>query len=452
MTSNKAQTPSRREFLKTAACAAAIGPFFVFRRPPRGEQGTLKIARWTHFLPEYDRWFEDVFVRQWADKHNTKVEVDTVPVEKIAATAAAEAAAGKGHDLTMFPWPPAEYYQHAIDHTEVYQMVGARHGNTNRIGHKSTFDPSTKKYFAFCDSWMPTPLHYYEDDWSKVGIPFGPGHYDALRSGGSRIRENLGVPCGLATGCNLEGNITLHTLLYAFRSAVLDASGNVAINSFRTIEALRYVKSLSALAGSKDQLAWGPSENVRAMLAGKTSCTINAISLLREAEKQNPEVAKRIMVSPPLLGPAGSMATPFVTSCSVIWSFAENKDGAKQFLADFVDDFRTAYDRMEGCSFPIYQNTVPNIVKRLENDPAANPSYKYVRLKDALHWTPNLGFPGFANPVSMETFNTFVVPKMFLSVVKGEASPEDAARAAEAEIKRISDKWKRISNSPQTGR
>jgi multiple sugar transport system substrate-binding protein len=42
----------------------------------------------------------------------------------------------------------------------------------------------------------------------------------------------------------------------------------------------------------------------------------------------------------------------------------------------------------------------------------------------------------------MEIFNRFVVPRMFLSVVKGELSPGDAARAAEAEVKRILEKWK----------
>ena len=54
------------------------------------------------------------------------------------------------------------------------------------------------------------------------------------------------------------------------------------------------------------------------------------------------------------------------------------------------------------------------------------------------------GVPGYADPVAMEAFNTFVVPRMFLRVVKGEAGPEDAARAAAAEVTRIAEKWKRV--------
>jgi multiple sugar transport system substrate-binding protein len=78
---------------------------------------------------------------------------------------------------------------------------------------------------------------------------------------------------------------------------------------------------------------------------------------------------------------------------------------------------------------------------RLSKDPRANPPFKYMGLKDALHWTPNLGVPGFATPAYMEIFNSSVVPRMVQSVLKGESSPEDGAAAAASEIQRISDKW-----------
>jgi hypothetical protein len=42
----------------------------------------------------------------------------------------------------------------------------------------------------------------------------------------------------------------------------------------------------------------------------------------------------------------------------------------------------------------------------------------------------------------MEVFNTFVITRMFQSVVKGERTPDEAASAATAEVKRIADKWK----------
>jgi multiple sugar transport system substrate-binding protein len=288
-------------------------------------------------------------------------------------------------------------------------------------------------------------LHYVEDDWREVGMPLGPVHYGSLRSGGRRIREARGIPCGLALAPSLESNITLHTLLYAFRSHVVDGAGNVVIGkNARTLEALRYVKALHEEAGTPDALAWGPAGNVRAMLAHKTSCTVNAISLLRTAEKENPQVAAKIRLSPPLLGSAGVLAFPHATNCSVVWRFARNQEGAKQFLGDLIDNSRTAYEKSAGCNFPFYQKTVPNLIGGLEDDPRADPPYKYKELKDALYWTRNLGFPGYANPVAMEVFNSFVVPRMFISVVTGQSSPEDAARATEAEVMQIADRWKQV--------
>lgn len=346
--------------------------------------------------------------------------------------------------MFIFPWPPAEYHQHAIDHGEIYQTVAFKYGTIDRFAHRSTFFSKTRKYFAFCDSWIPLPLHFFEDDWGEVGMPLGPVHYGGLRSGGQRIREKLGVPCGLAMTPNLEGNVTLHTLLVAFGGAVLDVHGNVILNiGARTIEALKYVKSLYQDAGASELLAWGSSGNVRAMLERKTSCTSNAISLLRAAEKQEPRVAGKIRLQPPLLGSAGSgiLAVPHVTNCSAVWNVAENPEGAKEFLGDLIDNSRTGYEKSQGCNFPIYQKTVPDLIVRLENDPQGDPPYKYKELKDALYWTHNLGVPGYATPAFMEVFNTFVIPKMFMSVVRNEASPEDAAAAAAKKVKAIAEKW-----------
>ena len=276
-------------------------------------------------------------------------------------------------------------------------------------------------------------------------MPLGPVHYGSLRSGGQRVRAKLGIPCGLALSSTLEGNVTLNTLLYAFRGQVLDQVGNVAINKGAfTIEALKYVKALNQDAGTPDLLTWGPADNVRAMLARKTSCTSNAISLLRAAEKKNPTLAGKIRLQPPLLGPYGVTAFPHATNCSVVWNFARNQEGAKLFLSELLDSSKSGYEKSLGCNFPTYPKTVPNLIVRLEHDSQGNPPAKYRELKDALHWTPNLGAPGFANPVWMEVFNSFLVPRMFASFVKGELSAEDAARAAEAEVKRIAEKWKDV--------
>jgi multiple sugar transport system substrate-binding protein len=443
MERNIKRGPSRREFLKLGIAASIIGPYFNFPVRSLASQPSLKIAKWAHFVPEFDSWF-DTMAREWAKQHEIRIVVDNIPVEKVHATAKEEVRLAKGHDLFMFPWPPAEFQEHVIDHAEIYQTVASKYGNIPQLGFKSTFNLKTKKYFAFADSWIPSPFNYLEDYWrDEANMPFGPVTYGSLRIGAQKIRAKTGVSCGLALSPTLEGNITLHTLLYAFGSSILDPAGKkILINTgARTIEALKYVKALTQDAGALEQLTWGPSGNARAILERKTSCTMNGISLVRAAEKENPEVAKMIRLSPPLLGSNGVTALPHITNCSVVWNFAENKEGAKLFLDDLIDSSKSIYEQSRGCNFPIYQKTLPNLIVRLGDDPHADPPNKYSELKDALHWTPNLGAPGFANPVVMEAFNGFVIPKMFASVIKGELSPQEAARAAEIQVTTILEKW-----------
>jgi multiple sugar transport system substrate-binding protein len=439
---------SRRDFLKFAAGAAAFGPFFLFPERSLATQKTLKIAKWAHFLPEFDQWFVNVMAHDWAKNNDTRITVDIVPAQEIRGRALAEIKAGKGHDLFIFPWSPAEFSSHVIDHSDVYHAVASRYGAIQQLAHRSTFNSRTKTYFAFADFWIPTPIHFFQDYWGPLGMPLGPTHYGSLLGGGKKLRDQFGIPCGLAFSPTLEGNVTLHTILYAFRAWMLDAGGNVLFNKNAfAVAALKYIQALYKDSGTPDQLAWGPGGNVQAMLAHKTSCTSNGISLLRMAETADPETAKNMRLQPPLLGRNGMGVTalPHVTNCSAIWNFAKNLEGAKKFVGDLADSSRTGYEQSRGCNFPIYPKAVPDLIVRLQKDPKADPSYKYIELQDALHWTPNLGVPGIATPAYMEIFNSSLVPKMVAAVLKGEQTPEGAAAAGAAEMQRIVDKWKQAT-------
>jgi len=430
--------------IKLVAGAAVAGPFSVFTPGAFAGFNTLRIAKWAHFLPEFDEWFVNEMAPEWGKKNNTKVTVDLIPVEEVRGRAFAEVEAGKGHDIFIFPWPPAEYQKHAIDHGGVYRAVAAKYGAIQQLAHRSTFNWKNKKYFAFADFWMPSPLHFFQDYWAQVGMPLGPVHYGSLLSGCRQIREKLGIPCGLAFSPTLEGNVTLHTILYSHRAWILDDPGNFLFNkNVFAAKTVSYSQALCQQAGTPEQLTWGSGGGVQAMLGHKASSTINAISLLRTAEKQNQDVARRLWIQPPLLGQGGMGVTalPHVTNCSVVWNFTRNQVGASKFLADMVDGSRTGYQKSLGCNFPIYPKTVPDIIVRLTKDAKADPPYKYTPLKDALHWTPNLGVPGYATPAYMEIFTTSLVPKMVARVVTGQQSAEDATREGAAEMQQIVDKW-----------
>jgi len=434
---------TRRQVLRAAGvgavAAAAAG---VTPRRARAQAKTLKIIQWSHFVPEYDKWFDGTFCKQWGEKHGTQVVVDHIAIGEINARAAAEVAARRGHDLFMFLSPPAAYEKQVIDHSEIYQAVEKKWGKVIELGHRSTFNPKTKKYFAFSDSYVPDPGNYRIDLWSQVGFPKGPDTWDDLRKGAKAIKEKFGNPSGIGLSQELDTNMAMRALLWSFGGAEQDEQGKVVLNSPQTVEAVKFMRAFQKESQTDEVFTWDPSSNNRAILAGKSSFVMNAISVTRQAERENSEISAKIQLVPALKGPVRRIAAEHVMSCYVVWSFAENRDGAKQFLIDYIDAFGDAFKASQFYNFPCFPKTVPNLKEQIAHDPNAKPPDKYAVLGNVLDWATNVGFPGYATAAIDEAFNTFVLPTMFAKAARGEMSPEEAVKAADAELRRIFDKWK----------
>ena len=436
---------SRRDFLKVTgagALAAAAGPYFLFPERALAQQKTLRILQWSHFVPAYDKWLDNQFTKQWGQKHNVNVIVDHISVTEVEARAAAEVSAKRGHDLFMFLSPPAAYEKQVIDHGEVYQEVEKKWGKPVELAVKSTYNPKTKKYFAFSDSYVPDPGNYRQDLWSQVGYPNGPDTWDQLLDGSRKIKQKFGNPCGLGLSQELDTSMAMRALLWSYGGSVQDAEGNVTLNSKPTVEALKYMKALYQATETPEVFTWDPSSNNRAILAGRVSYVQNAISVTREAEKDNPDMSKKIQLTKALAGPVRRLASEHVMDCYVIWNFAENKEGAKQFLVDLINNYEDAFKASEFYNFPSFPKTIPDLQKLISNDPTASPPNKYTVLSDALSWSTNVGYPGYATAAISEVFNTWVIPSMFAKAARGQVSPEQAAADAETETKRIFARWK----------
>jgi multiple sugar transport system substrate-binding protein len=435
-------TVTRRQVVKTAAASAVgagLGPL-VLTSTSRAQPRTLKILQWSHFVPGYDKWFDDTYTRKWGEKNNIRVQVDHIANTEIPARAAAEVAAQQGHDLFMFLSPPAAYETQVIDHTEIVQEVEKKHGKMLDLALKSTFNPKTKAYFGFSDSYVPDPGNYRKDLWDDVGV--FPDTWDDVLNGGRKIKQKTGIPVGIGLSQELDSNMALRAVLWSFGGAVQDEQGRVVINSKPTIEALKYMRALFKETMTPEVFTWDPSSNNRFILAGRGSFVCNAISVTRTAEKTNPEMSEKIQIARTPRGPARRIAAEHVMDVYVIWKFAENKEPAKKFLVDYIDNFREGFLASEFYNFPCFQKTVPDLVKLVSNDPKGKPADKYKVLADVTEWATNVGYPGYATAPIDEVFNTFIVPTMFAKVALGQMSPEEGAKNAEGEIKRIFDKWK----------
>src|SRR4029077_14951608 len=103
------------------------------------------------------------------------------------------------------------------------------------------------------------------------------------------------------------------------------------------MSSLKSSKELYQKTEAPEVFTWTPPSNNQAMLAGRVSFVMNAISITRQAEREHLPIDSKIMISPALKGSARRIAAEHVMNCYVIWNFAENKEGAQQFLVDYMD-------------------------------------------------------------------------------------------------------------------
>src|ERR1700736_5581793 len=92
----------RRDFLKLSL-AAGVGlaaPMLLVRKATAqtGDR-VLKVVQWKHFVPDYDKWFNDVFVKEFGAAHKCRVEVDYVATADLPTAIAADISRGGGHDV-----------------------------------------------------------------------------------------------------------------------------------------------------------------------------------------------------------------------------------------------------------------------------------------------------------------------------------------------------------------
>jgi len=196
---------------------------------------------------------------------------------------------------------------------------------------------------------------------------------------------------------------------------------------------------------SNEIFAWTAASNNQAMLAGRLSMAMNAISITRSAELLNPELAAKIELLPIPRGPNGRLGLEHVMGAYVVWKFARNKRMAQKFLADLEIKYIGAFENSKLYNFPSWPASVPNIARRVERDPVAKPPGKYKILAEiAEKHTLNPGWPGNTNAAIDEIINKFMIPQMVAEVAQGKRTPEEAAKVYDLSFRRIFQRWRNL--------
>jgi multiple sugar transport system substrate-binding protein len=419
--------------------AAGLGVRLIVPRQVKAQPKTLKILQWKHFVPGYDTWFNNTYVKTWGEQHDTRVIVDNIGMADLHDHAAAEIKAQHGHDLVMFLSTAPIYEDQVIDHREVYEECERQYGKAADLARQSMYNPTTNKFFGFAGSYVPLPINYRKDLWGAVGVV--PDTWEDIRRGGRTIRQLHDIPLGLGLAPEFDSNMAVWAILYAFGAAVQNAENKPALKSKETLEALKFVKALYVESMTEDVLTWTAVSNNQLMLAGQGSLALNAISITRTAENKRLPVGEQLWLARVPQGPVRRLA-PNLIQTYVIWKFAENIDGAKQFLVDYIGHCRQALLASALYNLPCFPQTVPDLEQLCARDAQATPPEKYKILADALTWTTHLGYPGSTNAAIDEIFHTWLLSTMFAQVATGKLLPEDALHQADTQVQRIFQTWR----------
>jgi multiple sugar transport system substrate-binding protein len=405
-------------------------------------KGDLTIIQWAHFVPAYDTWFDNTWSKNWGQKNDVQVKVDHILNTLLPARAAAEAAAGQGHDLFFQLSPPAQFEDKVIDHKEIVQAVTHKLGAIGRVAKGATYNPRTKKWFAFSDNYVPDPVIWRHDLWNGVGL--APNTWDNVRKAAPLLKSH-GHPIGIGQSAELDSNMALMSFLMCFGAFVQNEHNRVSIKSKHAVEAVKFMADIYKRGETDEIFGWTPSSNNNFIYSGKGSLILNAISATRTPEDLGLPFADQLYINPIPRGPVRRLGFEHVMGCYTIWKFAKNKAAAKKFLADLEINYRQAFMASKFYNFPSWPKAMPfSQIRKVAGRDPHKPHGKYQVLTTiAQRYTVNPGYPGNSNAAFDEMFNKFLIPRMFAQVSQNKMSAADAVSAANHDLQAIYTKWRR---------
>jgi multiple sugar transport system substrate-binding protein len=437
---------TRRRLFTTAGLglAAGLAPEICspFVSRALAQTKTLSIVQWSHFVPAFDKWF-DQFAVDWGKKSGVAVTVDHIPEQNIAARAAAEASAGSGHDLFM--WNGAGgahlYRKFLVNMTGLVEELEKKYGKVSTIGRQIAYNEDDQTWSAFPDYYINLPGMYRKDLWDDIGMT--PDTWEDVRTGGAKLKAK-GHPVGISLAHSNDPSNSWRGLLWSNGSSVQDESGKkIVLNSKATIESIKFVAALYKEAMTSDVLSWDDSSNNKYIDSGVASYIMNPISAYRTAQSINPQLADNIFVWQPPKGSVRSISGG-ASNCYGIWNFAKNKDAAMDFLRYYAANWTDAFKASTGYNMPIFANIVPKPMPILSNDPSSHPTDKLKILQESDQWTAVTGYPGPAWPGTDEIYNRFVINDMMTKAATGALTAEESVKWATQQCEQIFQKWQQV--------
>ena len=410
--------------------------------------GELRIMQWIHFVPAYDTWLDNTYIKRWGEANDVEVKVDHINNTLLYGTGASEVAAQSGHDLFWFISPPSTFQKQVVPMNDLVQEVTKKLGPMTRVARKSTYNPKTKQFYGFPDDYAPDPVQYRRSYLQETGVSLNT--WEDLRKGAPKLKA-IGHPVGLGMSNEIDSNMLLASLLYCYGGFIQNEENRIVIgqgsNRKGAIEALQVMRDIYRNGMTDEVFAWTPASNNQAFVGGRLSVALNAISIARTAEQQgNIALSDDTWLASIPRGPAMRLGNEHVMGVFVIWKFAKNKEAARKYLVDQQLGYREHFLRSGYYNFPAWTGAIKGgfkEIRRMTAQDTHKPKGKYTILTTiAEKYTTNPGHPGNTTPVIDEIFQTWLLPQMFAEVAQGKLTPAEGVSAFARKANTIYRKWK----------
>ena len=338
---------NRRRFLATTAAVSASAVLAPHVRTAHAA-GRLDVGFWDHWVPGANDTLTSL-CKQWAAKEKVDLRIDYITSQgsKILLTIAAEGQAKSGHDLLAFPtWFPASQAGNLEPVDDIMQPLIAQNGSVvpvvEYLGKK---DGHWVAVPATPGSQMKPPCARIELFKKHVGLDltkmYPPGAppnqtladqwtWDNFLVAAEKCHK-AGFPFGLGLGQTSDSVDWTGVLFASFGAHLVDAKGNISVDSDQTRQVLDYAKRLVRFLPA-GVFAWDDASNNKWLISGKGALIMNPPSAWAVAKRDNPKLANQLWTFPAPKGPKGRYQ-PGLPYFWGIWKFAKNKAAAKSLIA-----------------------------------------------------------------------------------------------------------------------
>jgi ABC-type glycerol-3-phosphate transport system substrate-binding protein len=350
---------TRRAAIKTAALAtsALIAAPYV-----RGAHaaGKLSIGFWDHWVPGANNATKTL-VEEWAAKEKVDVTIDYIPSQgmKNLITIAAESQARSGHDIFAFPsWQPHGHERSLEPVNDIMDELIKQNGAVNdTVTYLGKLDGKWLGVPATVGSQIKGPCSRIDLLKQHAGIDI-----QALYPAGSAPKADgwtldvflkaaeachkAGVPFGIGLGTTSDSVDSAGAFFHAHGATLVDAKGNIMVNSDAVRQALEFYKKLASFM-PPDIPAWDDASNNKWLVSGRGAMIMNPPSAWAVAKRDAPKVAEQLWTHGFPAGPKGRFA-PFLPYFWGIWNFSKNVPAAKSLLVHLST--KSAAEKMVAAS------------------------------------------------------------------------------------------------------